>query len=63
MTRRTQVLLRGAALHRLLWQRSNQSDWWIIDNVTLLVEGCPVKEGGCERGGRVREDFNGSTLK
>lgn len=62
VTRRTRVLLRDAALHRLLWQRSNQSDWWIMDNVALLVEGCPVKEGGCDRG-RVREDFNGPTLK
>lgn len=62
VTRRSVISLGDAALHRLLWQRSNQSDWWIMDHVTLLLEGCPVKEGGCERRG-VREDFSGLPLK
>ena len=58
-TRRTLVLLSDVALHRLLWQRTNQSDWWNMDDVIVLLEECPVGVGGCE-GRRVREDFNGT---
>ena len=59
MLRRSLILLSDPALHRLLWQRDDQSDLWNLDDVTLLVEECPVGMGGCE-GGRVRVDFNGT---
>ena len=57
--RRTIILFADPALHRLLWQRPEQSDLWNLDDVTLLVEECLMGVGGCE-GGRVRVDFNGT---
>ena len=59
ISRRTLIHLQDPAQHRLLWQRSNQSDVWIMDDVMLIVEECLEGVGGCELG-RVREDFNGS---
>ena len=61
MKRRTLVTLQDPGLHRLLWQRSNQSDLWVMDDVMLIVEECPINDEWC-RFGRAREDFNG-TLK
>ena len=61
MKRRTLVTLQDPGLHRLLWQRSNQSDLWVMDDVMLIVEECPIDDEWC-RFGRAREDFNG-TLK
>ena len=59
VARRSIVALSDTTYHRLLWQRTNQSDWWNLDDVMVLVEECPVGLGGCEDG-RVNEDFNGT---
>ena len=61
VSRRTLVPLQNPGLHRLLWQRSNQSDFWVMDDVIVIVEECPVGLEDCQFG-RAREDFNG-TLK
>ena len=61
LKRRTMVSLQDPSLHRLLWQRSNQSDLWVMDDVTVTVEECPRDNEWCQFG-RVTEDFNG-TLK
>ena len=61
MERRTHILLSDPALHRLLWQRANQSDVWVLDDVMVILDRCLVEAGGCD-GERVSEDFNG-TLK
>ena len=60
ISRRTLVELQDPALHRLLWQRSNQSDVWIMDDVIVIVDECiEYTVGECELE-RVKEDFNGS---
>ena len=56
--RRTLVALEDPGLHRLLWQRSNQSDLWVMDDVIIIVKECPMDDESC-RFGRAKEDFNG----